>query len=290
MGIPSLKYSRLRLTKMERGGFFIALFLFSMMLIVESLPKSSDSFMIELDGKEVAAWLAAYDSVIESNVQRGQRMYPFNPNFITPAKADRLGMSATEFTRFQKFRQEGNWINSREDFRRVTQVSDAWLNEFSSLFKFPEFVNKPKLEPPVQAKKIPFALANQEQLMRINGIGPAISQRILRAGQKWGGIGYEQELLMIYGVTPKLKDALLRSFTFDGKTLVTRNINTLYPSDLTEIPGISFSLAKSIWEFVQLRQGLKDLEELRGLEQIQPLLFEVIQLYLYAMKNEPEGL
>ena len=290
MGIPSLKYSRLRLTKMERGGFFIALFLFSMMLIVESLPKSSDSFMIELDGKEVAAWLAAYDSVIESNVQRGQRMYPFNPNFITPAKADRLGMSATEFTRFQKFRQEGNWINSREDFRRVTQVSDAWLNEYSSLFKFPEFVNKPKLEPTVQAKKIPFALANQEQLMRINGIGPAISQRILRAGQKWGGIGYEQELLMIYGVTPKLKDALLRSFAFDEKTLVTRNINTLYPSDLTEIPGISFSLAKSIWEFVQLRQGLKDLEELRGLEQIQPLLFEVIQLYLYAMKNEPEGL
>ena len=48
---------------------------------------------------------------------------------------------------------------------------------------------------------------------------------------------------------------------------------------------MSFSLAKSIWEFVRLRQGLKDLEELYALEEIQPLLFEVIQLYLYAMKN-----
>ena len=53
---------------------------------------------------------------------------------------------------------------------------------------------------------------------------------------------------------------------------------------------MSFSLAKSIWEFVRLRQGLKDLEELYALEEIQPLLFEVIQLYLYAMKNEPEGI
>ena len=74
------------------------------------------------------------------------------------------------------------------------------------------------------------------------------------------------------------------------KNIIPRNINTLYPSDLTEIPGISFSLAKSIWEFVRLRQGLKDLEELYALEEIQPLLFEVIQLYLYAMKNEPEGI
>jgi len=290
MGIPRLKFSHLRLTKGERSGFFIALMLCSIMLITESLPKSSGSFKIDLDSSEVAAWLASYDSVIEADAQRALRIHPFNPNFITPAKADRLGLTAEEYGRFQEFRETGNWINSAKDFQRVTQVSENWLKEFSSFFKFPKFVNKPKLEQPVQGKKIPFALASEKQLMRVYGIGPAMSKRIIDAGEKWGGIANEQELLLIYGITAKLKDALLRSFVFDEKNIIPRNINTLYPSDLTEIPGISFSLAKSIWEFVRLRQGLKDLKELHALEEIQPLLFEVIQLYLYAMKNEPEGI
>ena len=290
MGIPRLKYSHLRLTKVERGGFFIMLLLFTILLIIDHLPKSADSFMIDLDSKEVAVWLASYDSVIEANAQRALRIYPFNPNFITPAKADRLGLTAEEYRRFQEFRQAGKWINSVDDFKRVTRVSDNWLNEFSSLFKFPEFADKSKFEQPVQGKKIPFALATKEQLLRVHGIGPAIGKRIIDAGENWGGIAYEQELNMIYGITPKLKDELLRSFVFDEKVIVPRNINTIYPSDLTEIPGINFSLAKSIWEFVRLRQGLNALEELHALEEMQPLLFEVIQLYLYAMKNEPEGI
>ena len=290
MGIPRLKYSHLRLTKVERGGFFITLLLFTILLIIDHLPKSADSFMIDLDSKEVAAWLASYDSVIEANAQRALRIYPFNPNFITPAKADRLGLTAEEYRRFQEFRQSGNWINSVDDFKRVTKVPDNWLSEFSSLFRFPEFVNKPKFEQPVKGKKTPFSLATKEQLMRVHGIGPAMAKRIIDAGEKWGGIAYEQELHMIYGITPKLKDELLRSFVFDEKVIVPRNINTIYSSDLTEIPGINFSLAKSIWEFVRLRQGLNALEELHALEEMQPLLIEVIQLYLYAMKNEPEGI
>jgi hypothetical protein len=68
--------------------------------------------------------------------------------------------------------------------------------------------------------------------------------------------------------------------------VVTRNVNELFPSDLSEIPGIDFSLAKKIWEFVRLRQGLANIDELLLIEEIQPRLFAVIQLYLYAVKNE----
>ena len=39
-----------------------------------------------------------------------------------------------------------------------------------------------------------------------------------------------------------------------------------------------------------LHKGIKSLQELRGLDQLDTRLFDVIQLYLYAMKNEPDGL
>lgn len=290
MGMLSLKYSRLRLTKVERGGFFMLVVLFVMLLLLERYLSDSRPGLVELNSEEVNAWLLAYDSVALAQSKSRTKIFPFNPNFISPAKADRLGLSAQEFKRFQDFRDQGNWINSAEDFQRVTGISDLKSQRLTDLFKFPEFLKSKPHARNARPKKISFSQASNEQLMLIKGIGPAIAQRIIRACKKWGGIGNEPELMMIYGITPTIKEDLLGSFFFDQKFIEPRNINILNASDLTEVPGINFPLAKTIWEFVRLRQGLSELEELLLLDEIQPRLFEVIQLYLYAMKNEPDGL
>ncbi len=103
------------------------------------------------------------------------------------------------------------------------------------------------------------------------------------------GLATSKNSWSIYGITPAIKQALLDAFIYDQKTINARNVNTLNPSDLTEIPGIHYSLAKSIWEFVRLRHGLNTIDQLNLLEEIHPRLFKVIELYLYAMKNEPDG-
>lgn len=287
MGILSQKYGRLRLTKVERGGFFTLFIVLSVLLIIESRRPEPSHGLIELDAKEVLTWRSHYDSITKANAQNKQRIFPFNPNFISPAKADRIGLSATEFKRFQDFRQGGNWINAAEHFQQITGVSNNWLQQFSPLFKFPDFSKNQSRTRTKALEKISFSQAQAQHLIRVKGIGPVLAQRIIRARDKWGGIGSQQELMMVYGITPALKEALMHSFLFDKKSVIQRNINVLYPSDLAEIPGINFSMAKTIWEFVRLRQGLNNLEELQLLDEIQPRLFEVIQLYLYAMKNEP---
>jgi len=139
MGISRLKYSRLRLTKVERGGFFMLLLLMSCLIILETRPSSSDLGMVELNSEEVQAWLLTYDSLESAQRKRRNKIFPFNPNFISPAKADRLGLTAEEFRRFQEFRSSGNWINTTEDFQRVTGVSQIWMKQYASLFKFPDF-------------------------------------------------------------------------------------------------------------------------------------------------------
>ena len=151
-----LKYNRLRLTKVERGGFFALVVGFAILLILELQPSNRDKGSIDLDSKEIELWLKAYDSIVTMSLRQKQRVFRFNPNFITPSKADRLGLTASEFKRFQVFRLQGKWINSVQEFQEVTGVSQSWLNQYSSLFKFPDFINRQKTRSSKTREKIPF--------------------------------------------------------------------------------------------------------------------------------------
>ena len=289
MGNFWTKYSRLRLTKVERGGFFILFILLLFSMFLKTPPHASRLGGVVLQSKEINLWLLAYDSAAHARALRRDKIFPFNPNFIAPAKADRLGLSAAEFKKLKEYRETGKWINSALEFKHVTGVSNEWMEQFSSLFKFPEFLNNATTSVRGLSNKIPFGQATFEELTAIRGVGPGIARRIISARDKWNGIGHEQELMVIYGITPAIKQALLDAFVYDQKTINARNVNKLNPSDLTEIPGIHYSLAKSIWEFVRLRHGLNTIDQLNLLEEIHPRLFKVIELYLYAMKNKTDG-
>ena len=47
-------------------------------------------------------------------------------------------MSSEEIDRLLDYRKQNKWINSKEDFKKVTKVSDSFLDQISSYFKFPE--------------------------------------------------------------------------------------------------------------------------------------------------------
>ena len=55
-------------------------------------------------------------------------------------KAYRLDITAEEYDRLTAYRNSGKWINSVEDFKTVTKISDDRLAKISPYFKFPEWV------------------------------------------------------------------------------------------------------------------------------------------------------
>ena len=48
-------------------------------------------------------------------------------------------MSTDEIDRLQRFRQTGQWINSKEKFQEVTKVDNAWMQQYDPYFQFPVF-------------------------------------------------------------------------------------------------------------------------------------------------------
>ncbi len=284
--------SKFGFNQSEQQGIIVLLFLilaFSTFNKFYSFQKASS---FDSSSEEIVTLQQQIDSLEKVALEkRKPKLYPFNPNFITDYKSYVLGMKPEEFDRLKAFREKNQWINSVTDFQQVTQVSDQWLDSISPYFKFPDWVTRPKPKRNTSnfdkektfSEKQDLNLATEEELQTVYGVGTVLSSRILEYRTKLGGFTDEVQLYAVYGLSPSTINNILKQFAVKTpKELSKMNINTASASDIATLPGISFPLAKEIWEFVMLREGISSFEELRQIENLSAKKLQLIQLYLFA--------
>ena len=215
-------------------------------------------------------------------------IYPFNPNFITDYKGYRLGLTVEQIDRLQAFRAQGKFVNSAQEFQRVTGVSDTLLLKISPSFKFPEWVTSKKNFTYTNTKPLPkedINTASAEDLMKIYGIGEGFSARILKYRDKLQGFTYIEQLAEVYKLEKEVYERVAERF--EVKTLPViekKDINLLNMYELGKIPYIHYGEGKKI---VGLRSALgriSNFEELLQIEGFDKERIERLQLYL-TIKN-----
>lgn len=210
----------------------------------------------------------------------------FNPNFINEYQARVFGIPTEAIDKVEAYRAEEKWINSVKDFQVVTGISDSLLEEVKVYFKFPDFVNqknKNSLKSQVKIMQTDLNQANLSALMEVSGIGEALANRIIEWRDRLGGFASLAQLKHVYGLNDYAKENLLKHFYIKETEVKPRfNINETTASDIATIPGLNFDLAKKIWEFCQLREGLKDLDDLLILDGITEYKLDLIRIYLYV--------
>ena len=277
--------------KSQRNGILLLLFFISGYLVINYYVDFSKENLLDVNSKEVIAIQKELDSLRTIEVEsKKPKVFPFNPNFLTDFKGYTLGMSTEEIDRLLAFRKENKWINSVEDFKKVTKVSDSLLNKISPYFKFPDWVTNPKSKNKYVKKrfkekkftqKIDLNLATQGQLEGVNGIGKAFSKRIIEYRNKLGGFTNDIQLYQVYGLDFQVANSILKEFTVKTpKEIIKMNLNSISASDIATIPSISFDLAKRIWEFRILNEGIKSFSELENIEGLTKRKLQGIQLYL----------
>ena len=287
--------SHFTFNKRQRSGILLLLLLIISLLCVYWFVDFSQEDILDTSSVEIVSIQKELDSLsLVEMEKRKPKIYPFNPNFITDFKGYTLGMSNEAIDRLLKFRKEGKWINSVSDFKNVTGVSDSLLNELSPYFKFPDWVNNPKqtksfksersekgfVEKPFD-QKIDLNLATEEQLQQVSGIGEALSKRIVSHREKLNGFSNDSQLYGVYGLDEAVVKRTLNLFTVkEPKEIVKINVNKASASDIATIPGISFELAKKIWEYRRLREKIQSVQELEKIDGISERKLQLIQLYL----------
>lgn len=275
----------------QRSGIFFLVLLIIGLSSVSFFVDFSEPSEFDISSEEIKALTQELDSLHEEKLKKKKpKVFPFNPNFITDYKGYMLGMSSEEIDRLLKYRDKNQWINSVSDFKKVTKVSDSVLNKISPLFKFPAWVTNPKskksfknngLKKKSFHQKIDLNLATLTQLQEIYGIGKALANRIVSYRNKINGYTVDAQLYQVYGLSNEVVSRVLNEFTVKTPNEIIKiNVNNASASDIATIPGISFDVAKNIWEFRILNEQIRSIEELNKIEGITKRKLELIKLYL----------
>ncbi len=230
-------------------------------------------------------------SRLDSLKQEGQigtlKIFPFNPNYITDHKGYVLGMSLKELDKLFAFRAKGRFVNSAQEFQQVTQVSDSLLETMSPYFKFPDWDKKndsKKRHHPIEEKTVEVADLNKatpEELMAVSGIGPKLSQRIVKFRDRLGGFLVTEQLYDVYGLEPEVVRRAMERFQVHQPPVVKKiSINTATVEELSKLVYITTDMAHAIVQYREENGAFGALDELSNLKVLPAERIGRIKLYL----------
>ena len=282
--------------KFSRSQRTAILFLFGIIVIFQLAYFFADFSSLSKVSPEKEQWLSLQsqiDSMKKDKLDYVPKIYPFNPNFITDYKGYKLGMSVPEIDRLLAFRKKNKYVNSPKEFQAVTKVSDSLLNAISPYFKFPDWVNNKKefkdykkYSNTAFAKKekiviIDINRATQEDLIKIYGIGEAISLRILKFKESLGGFVSMEQMKDVWGLSPEVIENLNSHFKVSALPNVKKiDINNASIKELSQFPYFNYQLARQIVTFRSMNGDIKNIDDLTKIKGLSIDKANIIVLYL----------
>ena len=180
--------------------------------------------------------------------------FAFDPNTVSVADLQRLGLSERQAESIDNYRSKGGRFRSKADFRKMYVVSDT-------LFA--------RLEAYIEIPKLELNTADSAALVALRGIGPYYARKILDYRERLGGFVDAAQLLEIEGIDADRLAGFSEDVTVDAKKI--RKIDLWHASDtvLARHPYIGAKGARSVLRYRQLydsaRWTLPDLAKERAL-------------------------
>ncbi len=275
----------------RNGVFLLMVIILGLFAVLFFWPFENAAKLSPQEKEKVLVFQQKIDSLKKvEKLAKKPKIYPFNPNFITDYKGYTLGLSPEEIDRLHAFREKDQWVNSIEDFQNVTKISDSLLAKISHFFKFPDWVKernnsirkskKNHIAELSFSQKKDLNSATAADLVKIVGIGPTLSRRIIRYRRELDNFVNDLQLKDVYGLNYETTQRLTEQFTVKDTSVQKININNATLAELSEIPYFSYELARKIIEFRTLRQGISTFEELAKIDGFPSYQIERIKLYL----------
>lgn len=269
--------------KQQRGIFILVLLitiLASILIWLRSQPQEGIQLL------DTSQYQSQIDSLKVADAAKKNKIYPFNPNYITEYRAYTINLNDEQLGRLERFRESGKFINSTAQFKQVTGVSQQWLDSISPYFKFPEWVNKPKRSysnKSYSRKIVPKDIntATQDELKAVYGIGPALSGRIIKERERLGAFIDVKQVRGVYGLTDSTMIQLNKHFYVTAPSSFKKiSLNSASRDELLSIPYFNDYLIDQLIKQRTLRDGFKSWDKVVLTSRFPEEKLELIQLYL----------
>lgn len=270
----------------QRRGLVVFVIIIVLLQAVFFIVKSKSFTNETADYKVDAKTQLQIDSLKQLALKKFD-VQPFNPNFITDYKGFKLGMTTAQIDKLLKFRSTGKYVNSADEFQKVTGVSKEFLDKISPYFKFPEWTQNKKANSytensePVVLKNIDLNKAIIEDLVAIKGIGDYYANAIINEREKLGGFVSIHQIDFIKGLRPEAVKILKQNTSVKNSTAIKKvNVNTATKEELAQIPYINSHIARQIVVYRSKQENPLKIEDLEKINNFPLDKLKIIRLYL----------
>ncbi|GHM99189.1 hypothetical protein WSM22_06790 [Cytophagales bacterium WSM2-2] len=237
----------------------------------------------------MTTWKWKKDSSIKEPVRPieiSPELFSFNPNISPKTDLERLGFSRTLASRIVNYRSKGGKFIVKRDLLKVYGMDSVLFMKLNAYINLPERVvtEKPirlteKKEKPA-ITKFDLNTADTSQLMKIYGVGPKLSVRIIAYREKLGGFISMSQLKEVYGLDSLVIKELVAKSIVEGNFLPNQvNINTATEKELGAHPYIKFKLAKAIIAYRKQHGAFSEVDDLKKITIISEEAFLKIKPY-----------
>lgn len=175
--------------------------------------------------------------------------FVFDPNLATAIELRRLGMDNRLVSNLLKYRRHGGKFHSRDDLKKIYGMTPELYARLEPYIRVEE--NTPKVWPGATEKNPDLVLADINQadsvlLEKLPGIGPVLSQRIVKYRNLLGGFYGTEQLKEVYGLSDSVYAQIISRLYADTLTLRKINLNEATEREMALHPYIGRYTARGI--------------------------------------------
>ena len=213
-------------------------------------------------------------------------LFTFDPNTVDSVGFTRLGLKSCMASNILKYRNKGGKFRTSADFSKVYGITPDKFKELEPYIAIKE-LSKPKVDTILAPKKsfkqditVDLNSADTTLLMQVKGIGRGYAKGIVRFRKETGGFASVDQLHELYGMRPENFDKI-RPFCTVNTALIQRiKVNIASVERLNAHLYINFYQAKALFELRRNKGKLKEMNDLKVLQEFSPEDLNKLKPYL----------
>ena len=227
-------------------------------------------------------------------------LFAFNPNTADSAAFVRLGLKPHIARNILKYRAKGGNFRTPEAFSKVYGITPEKFEELRPYIQIPatESTKEAAKNDVATAEKteqkarrystqlktdeiVNLNLADTAMLKQVRGIGTVFARRIVSYRNVLGGYSSVEQLKEVWGMTDETYGKISPYLAVDQSQITKIDVNKASIEKLKKHPYIkTFQRAKAIYEYRRKKIELKDISQLKHLEEFTPKDWQKLEPYL----------
>jgi len=297
--------SYLHFTRKERTGIIVLFFIILLLILTpyfypwfyndKVIP--DDRYISEIanlketqdDSSERSYYTDEYKSSYNQKNQPSvdHELFYFDPNTISAADWKRLGIKGKTINTIQNFISKGGKFREAGDIKKIWGLNERLAQRLMPFVRISNTVSKNDHKPEYKneyPKKSFQAVdindADSLSLVLLPGIGPKLSQRIIKYREKLGGFYSADQVAETFGLADSTYRSIRSSLSIGQRPVNKININIAALEELKAHPYIRYHLANVIVQYREQHGKYGSVMEIKHIMLINDSIYKKISPYL----------